>query len=109
MHLEGGDIQKAAEVAYDSMMHGALALLRLRIADFPVDADRIVSEFRSHFFDTNLFFDPYAQGKFAQYYFQAHERTGVAIHHSALMGTKADMDDIAKAVAKVVENAARLT
>lgn len=77
LHLEGGDIQKAAEVAYDSMMHGALALLRLRIADFPEDAGRIVSEFRSHFFDTRLFFDPYAQGKFAQYYFQAHERNGV--------------------------------
>ena len=26
--------------------------------------------------DTKLFFDPFAQGKFAQYYFTAHERNG---------------------------------
>lgn len=34
----------------------------------------------------------------------AHERSGVVVHHHALMGTKQDMDDIARAVAKVVEN-----
>lgn len=34
----------------------------------------------------------------------AHERTGLVIHHAALMGTKKDMDDIAEAVAKVAEN-----
>ena len=34
----------------------------------------------------------------------AHEKSGMAIHHSILMGSKKDMDDIAKAVAKVVEN-----
>ena len=37
-----------------------------------------------------------------------HERTGVVIHHHVLMGTKRDMDDIAKAVAKVVENLGEL-
>lgn len=39
---------------------------------------------------------------------EAHERTGVAVHHSVLMGTKHDMDDIAKAMAKIVENADEL-
>jgi L-glutamine:2-deoxy-scyllo-inosose/3-amino-2,3-dideoxy-scyllo-inosose aminotransferase len=34
----------------------------------------------------------------------AHLRSGVAIHHFALMGTKKDVQDIATAVAKVVEN-----
>jgi L-glutamine:2-deoxy-scyllo-inosose/3-amino-2,3-dideoxy-scyllo-inosose aminotransferase len=34
----------------------------------------------------------------------AHERTGVVMHHHALMGGKSDMDDIARAVAKLVEN-----
>ena len=34
----------------------------------------------------------------------ANERSGVAAHHAMLMGTKSDMDDVAKAVAKVVEN-----
>lgn len=32
------------------------------------------------------------------------EKSGVVIHHFALMGGKSDMDDIANAVAKVVEN-----
>ena len=34
----------------------------------------------------------------------AYERSGVVIHHAALLGAKKDMDDIAKAVAKIVEN-----
>lgn len=38
----------------------------------------------------------------------AHLRSGVVIHHHALMGPKKDMDDIAKAVAKLVENTAEL-
>lgn len=39
---------------------------------------------------------------------EAYERSGVAVHHSILMGSKADMDDIAEAVAKIVENAGQL-
>ena len=35
---------------------------------------------------------------------RAHEKSGLAIHHLALMGTKKDMDDFANAVAKVAEN-----
>lgn len=34
----------------------------------------------------------------------AHERSGVVIHHHALMGAKGDMDDIARAVGKLVEH-----
>ena len=33
----------------------------------------MVAEFRKHFYDTQLFFDPFAGGKFAQYLFRAHE------------------------------------
>ena len=36
---------------------------------------------------------------------EAFERTGMAVHHRALMGTKRDMDDIANAVAKIVDHA----
>jgi len=35
----------------------------------------------------------------------ATEKSGLAIHHMALMGTKKDMDDIAQSVAKIVEAA----
>jgi len=38
----------------------------------------------------------------------AHRKTGVAVHHNALMGTKKDMDQIAAAVKKVVENIGEL-
>lgn len=34
----------------------------------------------------------------------AHERSGVAVIHTALLGTKGDMEDIAEAVAKIVGN-----
>ena len=34
----------------------------------------------------------------------AHDKSGVCVHHRALLGTKKDMDSIADAVAKVVEN-----
>lgn len=38
----------------------------------------------------------------------AHNRTGVAVHHSVLLGSKSDMRDIASAMAKIAENAAEL-
>ena len=40
--------------------------------------DSIVERFREHFFDTQVFFDPFAGGKFAQYFFHAHERRSEA-------------------------------
>ncbi len=65
-------------MAYQSMLHGALALLRLKLVNFSEDPGRIVSAFRKHFYDTQLFFDPFTGGKFAQYFFAAHERLGDA-------------------------------
>src|SRR6266849_5912551 len=76
LHLEAGEIDKAAKTAYESMLHAALALLRLQFVVSPDDPDRIVAEFQKHFYDTQLFFDPFTGGKFAQYFFQAHERRG---------------------------------
>lgn len=74
LHLESGNVEKSAKVAYESMLHGALALLRFKLVNFADDPERIVSEFRAQFYDTELFFDPFTQGKFAQYFFRAHER-----------------------------------
>ena len=45
----------------------------MQFLDVPEDADAIVSEFRQRFFDTELFFDPYAKDKFARYLFRMHE------------------------------------
>src|SRR5882724_5328011 len=74
LKLEAGQIAAAAKTAYESMLHAAVALLKLQIVVAPDDPDRIVEEFRKHFYDTQLFFDPFTGGKFGQYFFQAHER-----------------------------------
>ncbi len=78
LHLEKGRIQEAAMTAYYAMMHGAQALLRHKTGAAPEEPEEVVKAFRSHFYETKLFFDPFVQGKFAHYYFQAHERNGAA-------------------------------
>jgi len=74
--LEKQELDQAVRRAYESMLHGAAALLRhrrLMVGDVP---DTIVNEFRTHFHDTQLFFDPFARGQFAEHFFRAHERVG---------------------------------
>ena len=70
LQLEAGQIDSAAKIAYESMLHAALALLKLQFVVAPEEPDRIVAEFQKHFYDTQLFFDPFTGGKFAQYFFQ---------------------------------------
>jgi len=72
--LESGDAARAALVAYESMRNAALALLAWRMIPYESSADGIVAAFRQAFYDTELFFDPFTGGKFAQYYFAAHEQ-----------------------------------
>jgi sulfite reductase (ferredoxin) len=56
------------------MLRGATALLAWRQAMFVNSPDGVVEAFRKEFYATQLFFDPFAGGKFAQYFFRAHER-----------------------------------
>jgi sulfite reductase (ferredoxin) len=77
LQLDGGNIEKAARLAYESMLHGAQALLKFKFAIAPEDPDRIVEDFRTQFYDTEIFFDPFVRGKFAQDFFRAHEQAGV--------------------------------
>ena len=37
------------------------------------DPDEIVSEFRKHYYDTQVFFDPFVGGKFAHFFLRAIE------------------------------------
>jgi sulfite reductase (ferredoxin) len=74
--LEAGQIEQAAKAAYAAMTHGAQALLRFKLGAAAEDPDAVARQFKTHFYDTQLFFDPFVQGKFAQYYFKAHERNG---------------------------------
>jgi sulfite reductase (ferredoxin) len=70
--LEAGNPRKAADQATGSMLTAAreLVLSKAGAAGTPAD---VVREFRERFFDTKLFWDPFAGGKFAQYFFSAVE------------------------------------
>ncbi|HEY7490990.1 MAG TPA: nitrite/sulfite reductase [Candidatus Tectomicrobia bacterium] len=73
VHLENGDYRKAGEIAYHAMLQAAKALIQTRNIDILDAPDRILQEFRQYFYDTELFFDPFAGPKFAQYLFHAHD------------------------------------
>jgi sulfite reductase (ferredoxin) len=72
-HLEKGEIEMASKRSYSAMLGAAKALAREVGAPVGDDADAIVGAFRKHFYDTRLFFDPFAGGKFAGYLFRAHK------------------------------------
>ena len=57
------------------MLQAARGLIKTEFIDIPDDPDQVVAEFRSRFFDTEIFFDRFAGGKFAQYLFRRHART----------------------------------
>ncbi len=74
--LDKKEDQKAGERAYQAMLLAAKALIRTEIRDIPNDPDQIMNEFKTRFYDTQVFFDPFAGGKFAQYFFIAHKKAG---------------------------------
>jgi sulfite reductase (ferredoxin) len=71
--LEKDDIAAASKLAREAMLNGAKALLSWRKVFFLATPDGIVDAFRREFFDTQIFFDPFAGGRFAQFLFRAHE------------------------------------
>jgi sulfite reductase (ferredoxin) len=74
---EGKDqprVEQAAALAYGAMVSAAQALIKVQNIDIADDPATIVREFRTRFYDTQLFFDPFAKGKFAHYLFAAHEK-----------------------------------
>lgn len=71
--LDEGKFAKADESAYRSMVLAARALVRTRFLLGSEDPAKVIEEFRKHFYDTKLFFDPFAGGKFAQYLFDRYE------------------------------------
>jgi sulfite reductase (ferredoxin) len=59
--------------AYNAMLLAARSLLRSQLVDLTSDdSDQIVALFRTRFYDTQLFFDKYSKGKFAEYLFDRH-------------------------------------
>jgi sulfite reductase (ferredoxin) len=77
--LEDDDLVTADQRAYEAMLSAAQSLVRTQMPHPPNDPDGIVREFRERFYDTELFFDRFAKGKFARHLFDRHEngpRTG---------------------------------
>ncbi len=73
LHLEENQLREADEKAYAAMLQAARGLVKTQFLDAPNNPGEVVREFRKRFYDTELFFDKYAGGKFAHYLFRRHE------------------------------------
>jgi sulfite reductase (ferredoxin) len=71
---DNGQPEQAGKLAYQAMLDAARGLVKLEDPNISQDAAQIVGEFRTRFYDTQKFFDPFAGGKFAQYLFAAQQR-----------------------------------
>jgi sulfite reductase (ferredoxin) len=71
--FDSGDLTKAVSAAYGAMVRAAQALVKTQNYDVPNDGETIVAEFRQRFCDTQLFYDKYAGGTFADYLFKARD------------------------------------
>ena len=74
--LEEGDSSRADQLAYGAMLQAAKGLIKTEFIDISDEPEQIVREFRARFYDTEVFFDKYAGGKFANYLFRRHEQDG---------------------------------
>lgn len=73
LHLDEENYQKADRMAYSSMVKAARALVKQQSYDVPEKPNIIVSEFKTRFYDTELFFDRSARGKFGKYLLRRHQ------------------------------------
>lgn len=73
VQLDHGDAIRAGHTAYEAMLQAAKALIQTSNIDITDDPAQIVQEFRRRLYDTQLFHDPFAGPKFAQYLFRAHD------------------------------------
>jgi sulfite reductase (ferredoxin) len=71
--LDNGAPARASDMAYRAMIQAAKALIQPFNIDIVDDPQQIVQEFRQRFYDTELFFDPFAGPKFAHYLLHAHD------------------------------------
>ncbi len=74
--LDAGHAQPAVQAAYASMVRAAQGLVKDQNPLISENDEQIVAEFTRRFYDTQLFWDKYAGGKFAEYLFKAKEFVG---------------------------------
>jgi sulfite reductase (ferredoxin) len=71
--LDSGRLQEAVKAAYASMVRAAQGLIKAQDPAIGEHENHILAEFTRRFYDTQLFYDKYAGGKFAEYLFKARE------------------------------------
>jgi sulfite reductase (ferredoxin) len=71
--LDAGRSQEGAKAAYASMLRAAQGLVKSQNPAVSENEGEIVAEFTRRFYETQLFWDKYAGGKFAEYLFKAGE------------------------------------
>ncbi len=76
--LEDGQIDRATQSAYRAIVRSARALVREQYYDVPDNADAVVGEFRTRFFESELF-----SLQFANYFFTAHQEGTVGLDATA--------------------------
>jgi sulfite reductase (ferredoxin) len=70
--LEEGDYARADALAYKAMLLAARSLVKRDLLEVSEDPDEVVRQFRTRFYDTQIFFDRFAGGRFAHYLFKRH-------------------------------------
>lgn len=71
--FDSGHLKKAVLTAYGAMVHAAQALVKTQVYDVSNNEEEILREFRTRFYDTDIFHDKYAGKIFADYLFRAKE------------------------------------
>jgi len=73
LKLEAKDLKSADELAYQSMVQAAHALVKELWYDVPADPAVIAEEFRTRLYEPKLFWDRFVGGKFAQDFLRRHD------------------------------------
>lgn len=74
--FDAGNFQQALAQAYKAMVQAAEGLLKMIDREIPTDEDTVLAEFTRRLCDTQIFYDKYAGGKFAEYLFKARDALG---------------------------------
>ena len=85
--MDSDKADEAGRDAYQAMLKAAKAMVQIQYDDVTDDPDEVIEEFKDRYYDTKLFFDPFAGGKFANYLFAAHDKAGTpftkeSAHHT---------------------------
>lgn len=71
--FDGGDLKGAADLATRAMLKAARGFVAVQNIDVSEKPEDVAKEFRERFYDTKLFWDPFAAGRFGAFLFKAVE------------------------------------